>query len=107
MISDVIRRLRESHSMTRSELARRSKMSRSHLWHIEQGHMLPGLGTLEKISRALEVGMGRLLSARSDSDVLLEDGFIRVAHPYLRHLDHRQRQLLLETLQAAPRKRDR
>jgi transcriptional regulator with XRE-family HTH domain len=106
-ISDVIRQLRESRMMSRPQLARHSKISRSHLFHIEQGDLTPGIGTLEKISRALDVGMGRLLAARSDSEVLLEDGFIRVAHPFVRRLDQRQRQLLLQTLQAAPRKENR
>ena len=102
VIGQRISQLRESRMMTRPQLARRSKVSRSHLWHIEQGHMVPGLSTLERISEALDVGLVRLFS-RSDDEFLLEDTFIRDMQPFLRRLGYRQRQLLLKTLEAAPR----
>jgi hypothetical protein len=46
------------------------------------------------------------LSLDSDAELLHEDGFIRVAHPFVRQLDHRQRSLQLKTLQAAHRRED-
>jgi transcriptional regulator with XRE-family HTH domain len=101
VIGQRILELRESR-MTRTQLARRSKISRSHLWHIEQGHIVPGLGTLEKISEALNVCLPRLFS-RSEAELLLEDTFIRAMQPFLRNLDCRQRQLVLKTVEAAPR----
>ena len=102
VIAQRISQLRESRMMTRPQLARRSKVSRSHLWHIEQGHMMPGLSTLKKISEALNVGLARMLS-RSDAEFLLEDTFIRELQPFLSRLDCQQRQLLLKMLEAAPR----
>ena len=105
-VGQKIQQLREAKTLSRPELARRSNISRSHLFHIEQGQMLPGLGTLEKISRALEVGLGSFLSPKSEMELLLQDEFIPVAHPFVHRLNHRQRQLLLETLQVAPRKNE-
>ena len=101
-IGQRILHLRESRMMTRPQLARRSEVSRSHLWHIEQGHMIPGLGTLEKISEALNVGLIRFFIPDSGEEVL-EDSFIQSVRPFVRRLDCEQRQLLLKTLQAAPR----
>ncbi len=59
-IGQRIRQLRESRSMTQSQLQSRSKVSRSYLSRIESGQMTPSLGTLEKISEALNVGLNRL-----------------------------------------------
>src|SRR5258708_8620887 len=56
-IGQRIRQLRESRSMTQSQLQSRSKVSRSYLSRIESGQMTPSLGTLEKISDALNVGL--------------------------------------------------
>src|SRR5438309_8108892 len=56
-IGQRIRQLRESRSMTQSQLQSRSKVSRSYLSRIESGQMTPSLGTLEKISEALNVGL--------------------------------------------------
>src|SRR5260370_10013162 len=52
-IGQRIRQLRESRSMTQSQLQSRSKVSRSYLSRIESGQMTPSLGTLEKISEPL------------------------------------------------------
>ena len=101
-LSNVIRELRQSRSMTRPELARLSKMSRSYLWHIEQGHATPSLASLEKLSGALNVGLSRFFR-RSDAEILLENTFVRAIHPFVRQLDHKQRQQLMKTLEAAPR----
>src|SRR5258708_24931465 len=46
-IGQRIRQLRESRSMTQSQLQSRSKVSRSYLSRIESGQMTPSLGTLE------------------------------------------------------------
>jgi transcriptional regulator with XRE-family HTH domain len=106
MVSNAIRELRESRSMTRPELARRSQMSRSYLWHLERGHMTPSLASLEKLSDALNVGMHRFFR-QSHVEILLEDGFVRAVQPYLRRLNHQQRQQLMKTMEAAPRQERR
>jgi len=95
-----IRQLRESRGMTQSQLQSKSKVSRSYLSRIESGQMTPSLGTLEKISEALNVGLNRFFIPESDGEALLEDPFIQGLRPFLRQLDWEQWQSILKRLQA-------
>ena len=99
-IGQRIRQLRESRGMTQSQLQSRSKVSRSYLSRIESGQMTPSLGTLEKISEALNVGLNRFFIPESDGEALLEDPFIQGLRPFLRQLDWEQWQSILKRLQA-------
>jgi transcriptional regulator with XRE-family HTH domain len=99
-IGQRIRQLRESRAMTQSQLQSRSKVSRSYLSRIESGQMTPSLGTLEKISEALTVGLNRFFIPESDGEALLEDPFIQGLRPFLRQLDWEQWQSILKRLQA-------
>jgi len=99
-IGQRIRQLRESRSMTQSQLQSRSKVSRSYLSRIESGQMTPSLGTLEKISEALNVGLNRFFIPESDGEALLEDPFIQGLRPFLRQLDWEQWQSILNRLEA-------
>ncbi len=105
-IAEVILELRRSRKMTGQELARRSQISRGHLHHIENQSFRPSLRTLEKLSVGLGIGVGRLLTLDS-SEIVLEDSFIQQIRPFLRSLNSHQRELLLRTLQAAPKNRRR
>ncbi len=95
-----IRQLRESRGMTQSQLQARSRVSRSYLSRIESGQMTPSLGTLEKISEALSVGLNRFFIPESNGEALLEDPFIQGLRPFLRQLDWEQWQGILKRLQA-------
>src|SRR5947199_4874024 len=99
-IGQRIRQLRESHSMTQSQLQSRSKVSRSYLSRIESGQMTPSLGTLEKISEALNIGLNRFFIPESNGEALLEDPFIQGLRPFLRQLDWEQWQSILKRLHA-------
>jgi transcriptional regulator with XRE-family HTH domain len=99
-IGQRIRQLRESRSMTQSQLQARSQVSRSYLSRIESGQMTPSLGTLEKISEALGVGLNRFFIPESNGEALLEDPFIQGLRPFLRQLDWEQWQSILKRLQA-------
>jgi transcriptional regulator with XRE-family HTH domain len=99
-IGQRIRQLRESRSMTQSQLQARSRVSRSYLSRIESGQMTPSLGTLEKISEALGVGLNRFFIPESNGESLLEDPFIQGLRPFLRQLDWEQWQSILKRLQA-------
>jgi transcriptional regulator with XRE-family HTH domain len=103
MVSDLIRELREARSMTRPQLAQRSKIARAHLWAIESGRYVPGIAILERISDALGVGVGRLLT-KSDAEMLLEDSFIQSIRPLLPLLTVQHRKQILRTLEVAPKK---
>ena len=99
-IGQRIRQLRESRGMTQSQLQARSRVSRSYLSRIESGQMTPSLGTLEKISEALGVGLNRFFIPESNGEVLMEDPFIQGLRPFLRQLDWDQWQSILKRLQA-------
>ena len=99
-IGQRIRQLRESRTMTQSQLQSRSKVSRSYLSRIESGQMTPSLGTLEKIAEALGVGLNRFFVPESNGETVLEDPFIQGLRPYLRQLDWTQWQGILKRLQA-------
>jgi len=99
-IGQRIRQLRESRAMTQSQLQSKSKVSRSYLSRIESGQMTPSLGTLEKISEALNVGLNRFFIPESDGEALLEDPFIQGLRPFLQQLDWEQWQSILKRLQA-------
>ena len=101
MIGNRIRALREARHLSRPQLAARASVSRAHLWHLEKNHMMPGLVTLEKIAVALDVGLNRFF-VQADG-LLLEDPFIKNVSPFLPHLNSHQRELLLRTLEAAPK----
>ena len=62
--------------------------------------MTPSLGTLEKISEALNVGLNRFFIPESDGEALLEDPFIQGLRPFLRQLDWEQWQSILKRLHA-------
>ena len=102
MIASNLIELRQARSLSRLQLARNAKVGRVHLWAIETGRNIPGISILEKLSEALGVGLGRLLT-KSDS-ILLEDPFVRSVTGLLPRLNFQHRELILKTLQAAPKK---
>jgi len=65
---------------------------------VESGLMTPSLGTLEKISEALDHPLNRFFAR--GSQVLLDDPFIQELHPFLRQLDLEQWQWIVQRLAA-------
>jgi transcriptional regulator with XRE-family HTH domain len=99
-IGQRIRQLRESRGLSQCQLQSRSKVSRSYLSRIESGQMTPGLGTVEKISDALGVGLSRIFIRESVGEALLGDRFVQGLHPYLRQLRWEQWESILKRLHA-------
>jgi transcriptional regulator with XRE-family HTH domain len=99
-IGQRIRQLRESRGMTQTQLQARSRVSRSYLSRIESGQMTPSLGTLEKISEPLGVGLNRFFVPETNAETLLEDPFIQGLRPFLRQLDWEQWESILKRLAA-------
>jgi transcriptional regulator with XRE-family HTH domain len=99
-IGQRIRQLRESRGMTQSQLQTRSNVSRSYLSRIESGQMTPSLGTLEKISEPLGIGLKRFFVPELNGEALLRDQFIQELRPFLRQLDWEQWQSILKRLAA-------
>ena len=99
-IGQRIRQLRESRGMTQTQLQTCSRVSRSYLSRIESGQMTPSLGTLEKISEPLGIGLKRFFVPETNGETLLEDPFIQELRPFLRQLDWEQWQSILKRLAA-------
>jgi transcriptional regulator with XRE-family HTH domain len=95
-----IRQLRKSCGMTQRQLRTRSRVSISWLSRIESGQMTPSLGTLEKFSEALGVGLNRFFIPEVNGESLLEDPFFQELRPFLRRLDREQWQSILKHLAA-------
>ncbi len=95
-----IQHLRTSRGLTQGQLQKRSSVSRSYLSRIESRQMTPSLGTVEKLSKALGVGLNRFFVPVSSCETLLDDAFIQGLRPYLRQLDFEQWQSVLERLAA-------
>src|ERR1700732_3714640 len=99
-IGQRIRQLRESRGMTQSQLQTCSRVSRSYLSRIESGQMTPSVGTLEKISEPLGIGLKRFFVPETNGETLLEDPFIQGMRAFLRQLDWEQWQSILKRLAA-------
>jgi transcriptional regulator with XRE-family HTH domain len=99
-IGQRIRQLRKSCEMTQRQLRTRARVSISWLSRIESGKKTPGLGTLEKLSEVLGVGLNRFFAPETNGETLVKDPFIRELRPFLRQLDWDQWQSILKHLVA-------
>lgn len=59
-LGDRIRSLREQKGLSQGDVHKRSGLMRSYLSRVENGHTVPSIETLEKLSRALDVPLYRL-----------------------------------------------
>jgi|HubBroStandDraft_2_1064218.scaffolds.fasta_scaffold482951_1 transcriptional regulator with XRE-family HTH domain len=95
-----IQHLRTARGLTQGQLQKRSNVSRSYLSRIESSQMTPSLGTVEKLSKALGIGLNRFFIPDSSCETLLDDAFIQGLRPYLRQLDFDQWESVLVRLAA-------
>jgi len=56
-----LKALRERRGLTQEQLAEKSRVGRSHLARLETGKQDPTLSTLEKLAKALNVDVAKLL----------------------------------------------
>lgn len=75
-------------------------MVHSILSRIESGQMTPSIGTLEKVSDALGVGLNQFFMPESESEGLLQNSFIQGLQPFLCQLEWAQWQAILKRLHA-------
>ena len=90
--------------MTQSQLKMRARVSHSWLSRVENGQMTPSLGTFEKISEVLGVGLNHFFVPETNGEALSEDPFIQGLRPFLRQLDRKQWQSILKRLAAFSRR---
>jgi putative transcriptional regulator len=60
-LAPVLTQLREDRKLTQEELAKRAKITRSHLSLLEAGHHEPSLDVLKRLARALGEPVTELL----------------------------------------------
>lgn len=60
IIGDRLRELRNQKKLSQGEIENRSGLQRAYLSHVENGHTVPNIETLEKWARALEVPLYQL-----------------------------------------------
>jgi len=90
--------IRQARQLSRAQLSRQVGMSRAHYNFVERGHKQPTLLILERISRGLDIGLGRLVTK---SNFLFEDQFIRIVKHFVPQLNQEQREYILKTVKAA------
>jgi len=55
VIGDRLKQIRESNNMSQDDIQSRTGLLRCYISHIENGHTVPSLETLEKLAHALEL----------------------------------------------------
>jgi transcriptional regulator with XRE-family HTH domain len=64
-----LRELREFKNLTQADIAKRAHVPRTYISRIERAHLMPGLGVLQRLSGALEVGLLDLVPGSAASRV--------------------------------------
>lgn len=59
-LAERLRQFREAKNFSQGDIEKRTGLLRCYISRVENGHTVPSIGTLEKISRALEVPMYQL-----------------------------------------------
>ena len=66
-IADRLRELREYKNLSQGDIEKRTGLLRCYISRVENGHTVPSLETLEKMSRALEVSLYQLFYEMEES----------------------------------------
>jgi transcriptional regulator with XRE-family HTH domain len=104
-IGQRLRRLRDAKKLTQGDLEKRSGLLRCAISRLENGHIVPGLNTLEKLAHALEVPFFRLFTdeprakeqqaSKTSIAKNKQDREIELFMKTASHMSDKQRQLLL------------
>jgi transcriptional regulator with XRE-family HTH domain len=60
IIGDRLRTLREQKNLSQGQIEKRTDLLRCYISRVENGHTVPSIETLEKMSRALEIPLYQL-----------------------------------------------
>jgi transcriptional regulator with XRE-family HTH domain len=66
IIGDRLRTLREQKNLSQGDIEKRTGLLRCYISRVENGHTVPGIETLEKMSRALELPLYQLFYEGTD-----------------------------------------
>jgi transcriptional regulator with XRE-family HTH domain len=114
VIGTRLRRLREEKEFSQGDIEKRTGLLRCYISRVENGHTVPSLETLERLSSALEIPLYQLfyegdeppplpnLSKRRSTEELIQDGadekevrFFEKVRKLIAKVDEKDRQLLL------------
>jgi transcriptional regulator with XRE-family HTH domain len=70
IICDRLRELQEERKLSRDDIEKKTGLLRCYVSRVENGHTVPNVDTLEKLARALEVPMYKLLYDGEESPKL-------------------------------------
>lgn len=100
-VASSIRALRQRAGLSQRQLATRMNVPRTYVSKIENDKAMPTLSSLERLARALGVGIPDLLhspATRTESRDLLADPFLQLLLPDLLKLDGMQRSMVLNQI---------
>jgi transcriptional regulator with XRE-family HTH domain len=109
VIGERLKDLREQKAMSQGDVEKHTGLLRCYISRVENGHTVPSVGTLEKMSRALEIPMYRFFTADvhakapdvpsqetpSRAVKAKQDRELRAFAKLLSRMDDKQRRLLL------------
>jgi transcriptional regulator with XRE-family HTH domain len=114
IIGERLRLLREGRGLSQENIEERTGLKRCYISRVENGHTVPAIENLEKITRALEIPLYRLFYDGEEPPKVLtfpkpEDGstwgssgeeasYLKKLCKFLPRIDQRNRNLLLQTL---------
>jgi transcriptional regulator with XRE-family HTH domain len=67
-LGHAVRRLRNNRGIGQRELAREAKLSRTHVWRIEQGDVNPDWDTVLQLAAALGIKVSELAAVAEELD---------------------------------------
>lgn len=70
IIGDRLRELREAKKLSQGDIEKRTGLLRCYISRVENGHTVPGIETLERMARALEIPLYQLFHDGKESPVL-------------------------------------
>jgi transcriptional regulator with XRE-family HTH domain len=67
VIGDRLRELREAKELSQGDIEKRTGLLRCYISRVENGHTVPAIETLEKMARALERLLNRIINSQSET----------------------------------------
>jgi transcriptional regulator with XRE-family HTH domain len=94
VIGERLRTLREAKGMPQSEIERRTGLLRCYVSRVENGHTVPSIETLEKLSRALEVPLYQLFYDQENPPQLTNLADRKTADEIVSYADSEEKRFL-------------
>lgn len=70
IIGERLRQIREQRNLSQADLEHKTGLLRCHISRIENGHLIPGVDTLEKLARGLKIPLYQLFYDQEEPPAL-------------------------------------